>query len=62
MRAYGDTDRCKAAMPADRVAAQPWLIAGHLLFAPSAPRDGQRVDKTDAIEAMGARLYVGNVA
>ena len=37
MRAY-DTDWSKAAMPADRVAAQPWLIP--LLFAPFAPRDG----------------------
>jgi hypothetical protein len=33
-------DRAKAPLPADRVAALPWLVAGRLLFAPFPPRDG----------------------
>jgi len=57
MHAFPDTDRSKAAMPADRVAALPWLIAGRLLFAPVAPRDGGlTTHETEAIEAMGVRL------
>lgn len=58
MRAFPDTsDRSKAPMPADRVAAQPWLVAGRLLFAPFAPRDaGLTARETEAIEAMGIRL------
>jgi hypothetical protein len=44
-------------MPADRVAAQPWLIAGRLLFAPFPPRDGGlTAHQAEAIEAMGKRL------
>jgi hypothetical protein len=44
-------------MPAERAAAQSWLIAGRLLFAPFAPRDaGLTARETEAIEAMGIRL------
>jgi hypothetical protein len=50
-------DRAKAPLPADRVAALPWLIAGRLLFAPFPPRDGgPTADEADAIQAMGERL------
>jgi hypothetical protein len=60
MRAFPDSswsDRSKAPMPADRVAAQPWLIAGRLLFAPFPPRDGGLTAReAEAIEAMGLRL------
>jgi hypothetical protein len=60
MRAFPDTswsDRSRAPMPPDRVAAQPWLIAGKLLFAPFAPRDGgPTAGEAEAIEAMGLRL------
>jgi hypothetical protein len=55
MRAFPATswsDRSRAAMPPDRVAAQPWLIAGRLLFAPFAPRDGGlTAHEAEAIEA-----------
>jgi hypothetical protein len=44
-------DRAKAPLPADRVAAQPWLIAGRLLFAPFASRD----TGPTALETEGAR-------
>jgi hypothetical protein len=44
-------------MPADRAAQQPWLIAGRLLFAPFAPRDGgPTTGEAEAIQAMGVRL------
>jgi hypothetical protein len=44
-------------MPADRAAQQPWLVAGALLFAPFAPRDGgPSAGEADAIQAMGKRL------
>jgi hypothetical protein len=44
-------------MPADRAAQQPWLIAGRLLFAPFAVRDGgPSAGEADAIQAMGKRL------
>jgi hypothetical protein len=60
MRRYEDRDfpaRDLAAMPAERAAAQPWLIAGQLLFAPFAPRDGgPSAGEAEAIQAMGMRL------
>jgi hypothetical protein len=60
MRAFPDSsfsDRSRAPMPADRAAAQPWLVAGQLLFAPFAPRDGGPTgEEVDAIQAMGERL------
>jgi hypothetical protein len=60
MRAFPDSswsDRSKAPMPADRVAAQPWLIAGRLLFAPFPNRDtGPTSREIEAIEAMATRL------
>lgn len=60
MRPYPDTslsDRSNAAMPAARAAQQPWLIAGRLLFAPFAPRDGGLTpEEAAAIKAMGLRL------
>jgi hypothetical protein len=60
MRAFPDSswsDGSKVPMPADRVAAQPWLIAGRLLFAPFPPRDGGLTARqAEAIEAMGMRL------
>jgi hypothetical protein len=50
-------DRSKAPLPANRVAAQPWLVAGRLLFAPFSPRDGGPTDgEAEAIQAMGERL------
>jgi hypothetical protein len=50
-------------MPADRAAAQPWLIAGRLLFAPFAPRDGgPTTGEAEAIEAMGIRLQQDRTA
>jgi len=56
MRLYDDP-RHLAAMPAERVAVQSWLIAGRLLFAPFAPRDdGLAAHEAEAIEAMGLRL------
>lgn len=60
MRPYPDTswsDRSNAAMPADRAAQQPWLVAGRLLFAPFPPRDaGLTTQEAEAIEAMGKRI------
>jgi hypothetical protein len=58
MHAFPDTsDRSKAPMPADRAAQQPWLVAGALLFAPFASRDGgPSAGEADAIQAMGKRL------
>jgi hypothetical protein len=50
-------DRSNAPTPADRAAAQPWLIAGRLLFAPFPPRDcGLTAYEAEAIEQMGLRL------
>jgi len=50
-------DRAKAPLPPERVAAQPWLVAGRLLFAPFPPRDGgPTADEVDAIQAMAERL------
>jgi hypothetical protein len=57
MRVLPDTDPSKAAMPADRVATQPWLVAGALLFAPFGIRDGgPAAGEAEAIQAMGVRL------
>jgi hypothetical protein len=58
MHAFPDTsDRSKAPMPADRAAQQPWLVAGALLFAPFAPRDGgPSAGEADALQTMGKRL------
>jgi hypothetical protein len=60
MRRYEDRDfpaRDLAAMPAARAALLPWLIAGRLLMAPIAPRDGGLTAReAEAIEEMGIRL------
>jgi hypothetical protein len=63
LRRYEDRDfpaRDLAVMPAARAALLPWLIAGRLLFAPFAPRDGGptagEAEAIEAIEAMGERL------
>jgi hypothetical protein len=60
MRSYLDMDfpaRHHSPLPADRVNAQPWLIAGRLLIAPFAPRNGGLTAReVEAIEAMGHRL------
>jgi hypothetical protein len=60
MRQYPDSsllDRSNAPMPAERAAAQPWLIAGRLLLAPFPPRkDGLTPREAAAIEEMGARI------
>jgi hypothetical protein len=60
MRRYEDRDfpaRDLAAMPADRQAQLPWLIAGRMLVTPFAPQDGGLTPhQATAIEEMGVRL------
>jgi hypothetical protein len=57
MAVFLDTDRSKAPMPADRAAAQPWMVAGRLLMSPFTPREGALTDiEAAAILVVGERL------